>query len=48
MMATAMDLDFLLPIPRYFIYVALLAWAATFIGLVRKLAKELFYRKGQM
>ena len=48
MMATAMDLDFLLPIPRYFIYVALLAWAATVIGLVRKLAKELFYRKGQM
>lgn len=42
MMAKAMDLEFLLPISEYFIYVALLAWATTFIGLIRKLAKELF------
>ncbi len=48
MMAKAMDLEFLLPIPKYFIYVALLAWAATFIGLLRKLAKELFYRKREI
>ena len=45
MMAKAMDLEFLLPIPKYFIYVALAAWTLAFIGLVRKLLKELFYRK---
>jgi len=38
-MAHAMNLDFLLPVPRYFIYVALIAWAAAFIGLVSNLAK---------
>ncbi len=48
MMAKAMDLEFLLPIPKYFIYVALLAWAATFMGLLRKLAKELFYGKREV
>lgn len=45
MMAKAMDLDFLLSVPKYFVYVAILAWAAAIIGLVRKLAKDLFYRK---
>jgi len=34
-MAQAMDLGFLLPIPRYFIYFALAAWAATFWGFLR-------------
>lgn len=33
-MAEAMHLDFLFPIPRYFIYVALLAWAAVTVGFV--------------
>lgn len=36
-MAEAMDLTFLRPIPEYFIYVALLAWACVFIGLVRRI-----------
>lgn len=35
-MAQAMDLDFLLPVPRYFIYLAISAWAFTFLGLIRK------------
>lgn len=38
-MAKAMNLSFLLPIPQYFIYIALLAWFATFIGLCYKLMK---------
>lgn len=41
-MARAMDLGFLLPIPRYFIHVALLAWGATFIGFLRSTARKLF------
>lgn len=48
MMAKAMDLEFLLFIPKYFIYVALLAWAATFMGLVRKLWKDIFYREARV
>ena len=36
-MARAMDLDFLLPIPRVFIYVALAAWLAAFYGMVQRL-----------
>ena len=40
-MARAMELEFLQVIPRYFIYIALLAWLAAFSGLVYKLARLL-------
>lgn len=36
-MAEVMNLPFLLPIPEYFIYVALLAWIVVFAGLVRRI-----------
>lgn len=38
-MAKAMNLEFLLPIPKYFIYIALVAWAATFYGFVSNIVK---------
>lgn len=40
-MAGAMRLEFLRPIADVFVYVALLAWTAAFIGLVKKLAGNL-------
>jgi tellurite resistance protein TehA-like permease len=40
-MARAMSLDFLLPIARVFVYAALLAWAMTFVGLIRSLLSSL-------
>ncbi len=40
-LAQALDLPFLLQIPRYFIYIALLAWAATFAGLLHTLITPL-------
>ena len=40
-MARAMSLDFLLPIARVFVYVALLAWATTFVGLIHSLVGSL-------
>jgi tellurite resistance protein TehA-like permease len=40
-MVRAMSLDFLLPIARVFVYVALLAWATTFVGLARSLVRSL-------
>jgi tellurite resistance protein TehA-like permease len=40
-MVRAMSLDFLLPIAHVFVYVALLAWAATFVGLIRSLVSSL-------
>ncbi|HPI79086.1 MAG TPA: C4-dicarboxylate ABC transporter, partial [Cyclobacteriaceae bacterium] len=39
-MADAMSLGFLLPLPRYFVYLALMAWAITFIGLLRTLFRR--------
>lgn len=40
-MAQAMDLNFLYFVPRYFIYLALLAWALVFAGLVYTVADRL-------
>lgn len=37
-MAQAMHLDFLLVLPRLFIYLALAAWIAAFVGLCRKIS----------
>jgi tellurite resistance protein TehA-like permease len=39
--ARSMELSFLDVIPRYFVYVALAAWAATFLGLLRSLVRSL-------
>ncbi|MCC7133852.1 MAG: tellurite resistance/C4-dicarboxylate transporter family protein [Gemmatimonadales bacterium] len=38
-MSRAMELDFLLPLPRVFVYVAVTAWSLTFFGLVRRLVR---------
>ena len=37
-----MNLDFLLPIADVFVYVALLAWATTFVGLIKSLVRSAF------
>lgn len=39
-LAQALETPFLLVIPRVFVYVALLAWAATMIGLLRSLTQQ--------
>jgi tellurite resistance protein TehA-like permease len=36
----AMDLDLLSWIPRFFIYIALLAWLVTFVAMVRELTRK--------
>ena len=43
-MAEALDLPFLYAVPRYFIYLALAAWLATFVGLAYTLLHRLFAR----
>ena len=40
-MAQALELDFLFVIPRYFIYVALIAWSAAFLGLIYTVTRRL-------
>ena len=40
-LSNIMGLQFLIQIPRYFIYVALLAWGITFVGLIRSLSRSL-------
>lgn len=40
-LSQALELDFLMLIPRGFIYVALVAWAATFLGMLRRLWRSL-------
>jgi len=46
-LAKAINLDFLLVIPQYFIYLALLAWLLTAYGLVRRLIITLFRSANQ-
>jgi tellurite resistance protein TehA-like permease len=40
-LARALDLPFLVAIPRYFVYLALVAWLATFAGLIYRLVSSL-------
>ena len=40
-MARALNLEFLLAIPRYFIYIALVAWLITFAGMCLHLVRQL-------
>jgi len=42
-MAQAMQQDVLIVVPRFFIYVALVAWLATFLGLCRTLCTGLVW-----
>lgn len=43
-LARALKLEFLLEIPRYFFYAALLAWGVTFLGQLRSMVGALFFR----
>jgi len=44
-MAEAMQLQFLFPIPNYFIYVAIAAWCATFYGFLGSLFRNILKRQ---
>ncbi len=44
--AQALDRPFLLWIPRYFVYIAVTAWAATFAGLLFSMTSPTIARKG--
>jgi hypothetical protein len=41
-LANTIKLPFLLVIPKYFVFVALLAWFATFVGLSKSLVRQLW------
>lgn len=43
--AKSADIAFIYPISGFFIYIALAAWVATFIGLVRRFIQVIFIRK---
>jgi tellurite resistance protein TehA-like permease len=40
-LAKALELQFLYVIPNYFVYIAILAWLATFVGLIYRLTSRL-------
>ena len=44
-LANTIKLPFLLVIPKYFVFVALLAWLATFVGLSKSLIRQLWLPK---
>lgn len=47
-LATALQLDFLYAIPRIFVYLAIVAWLAAFVGLTMQLTKKLLPRRGSV
>jgi tellurite resistance protein TehA-like permease len=46
-MAQALELPFLYSVPRYFVYVAIAAWLAAFVGLVHQLVRGFFARSNR-
>ena len=46
-LAKVLGLDFLFLIPRYFIYLAIVAWIVAFIGLVVQVTRKLFARAAE-
>ncbi|MEE8391909.1 MAG: C4-dicarboxylate ABC transporter, partial [Anaerolineae bacterium] len=44
-LSRALGVEFLAQIPRYFVYVALVAWLVTFVGLVHRLVRSLVSAK---